>query len=65
MLWGGRMKYKLVEIKNPLAVHAIFDSEERAKLFLATTVPQYIKKGYYSDKSLTIKDFKIVKDIKK
>lgn len=51
---------KLVEKKNPLAVHGHFDSMERAKRHLAETIPVYCAKGYFMDKTLTPDSFEIV-----
>ena len=56
------MKHKLVEKKNPLAVHGIFSSKESAEAFLANDVPLYCKNGFYMDKSLTPDDFVVVED---
>lgn len=54
------MSYALVEKMNNLALHGIFDSKERAELFLAETVPLYVARGHYQDKTLKADDFKIV-----
>lgn len=54
------MSYALVEKKNELAVHGLFDSKERAELFLSETVPLYVARGYYQDKTLRAEDFKII-----
>lgn len=53
-------KYKMIEKKNPLAVHALFDSRAAAERHLERTVPQYCARGYFMDKSLTPADFAIV-----
>jgi hypothetical protein len=55
------MSYLLVEKKNRLAVHAIFETRDRAEHFLRDTVPEYIRKSYYSDKTLKANSFKIVR----
>ncbi len=55
------MEWQIVEKKNPLAIHGIFDCQNRAEWFLETIVPRYVARGYYSDKTLTKHDFKIVK----
>jgi hypothetical protein len=57
---GAIVKFHLVEKKNRNALHGIFDSEERAKQFLAVTVPEYVVRGYYSDKSLTPESFTVI-----
>jgi hypothetical protein len=54
------MRFRIVEKKNHDAVHGHFGSKERAEWFLEHTVPVYIAKGYYSDKSLTAKDFEVI-----
>jgi hypothetical protein len=54
------MSYYLVEKRDHLAVHCIFDSLERAVQFLAITVPIYCERGYYMDKTLTADDFEII-----
>ena len=54
------MKYKLVEKNNHLAVHGYFISKEIAERFLLETVPLYIKKGFYMDKTLTAESFEII-----
>ena len=57
------MKFKLVEKENHNAVHGIFCTRESAVRHLAETVPTYIAKGYFADKTLNVKDFKIIPDI--
>ena len=54
-------KYKIVEKNNPLAIHGLFDSKDRAEYHLTNNIPTYVEKGYFTDKTLTIKDFIIVK----
>ena len=53
--------FKLVEIKNELAIHGIFDSEERAKKHLKEIIPLYVQRGYFMDKTLTADSFKIIR----
>ena len=53
--------YKIVEKKNPLAVHGYFDSLERAQWWLIVHVPMYCDTGYFTDKTLTPDSFTIVK----
>ena len=53
-------KYKLVEKRNHLAVHALFDTLERAEHHMNEVVPVYIAKGYFMDKTLRIGDFEIM-----
>lgn len=54
--------YTIREKKNPLAVHGKFDSLERAERHLAVVTPEYCRKGYYMDKTLTPADFYIHKE---
>lgn len=53
------MKYKLVEKKNPNAVHGLFDSREGAERHLLEVIPIYVSKGYFMDKTLTPDSFVI------
>ncbi len=53
------MQYKIVEKKNPLALHGLFDSRERAERHLKETIPGYVAKGYFMDKTLTADCFEI------
>ena len=53
------MQYKIVEKANPLAVHGYFDSFERATQFLRDTIPVYVSRGYYMDKTLTPSSFEV------
>lgn len=57
-------KWELREKGNPLALHALFDSKERADIYLRETVPLYCKLGYYMDKTLTPDSFHIVERVK-
>lgn len=52
--------FKIVEKKNHLAVHGIFDSRERAEWHLRTVIPNYIALGYFMDKTLRAGDFEII-----
>ena len=53
------MRYALVEKKNHLAVHGLFDSFADAQRHLAQVVPTYVAKGYFMDKTLRAEDFEI------
>ena len=55
------MKYAIVEKNNHLAVHGYFDSIERANKQLKDVIPEYVRKGYYMDKSLTSESFEVIK----
>ena len=54
------MGFKLVEKKDHLAVHALFDSHDRAERHLKEIIPLYVARGYYMDKTLTADDFEII-----
>lgn len=58
------MKYAIVEKKNHLAVHGLFDVKERAENHLKNIIPEHIKKSYFMDKTLTVDSFEIVERIK-
>ena len=51
--------FKIVERRDRLAVHGIFDSRERAERHLRETIPEYCRRGYFMDKTLTPFDFEI------
>lgn len=53
---------KIVEKKNKLAVHGLFDNLERAKNHLENVIPIYVMKGYFMDKTLTKDDFEILEE---
>lgn len=53
-------RIKLVEKKNHHHVHALFMSRESAERHLRETIPDYIRKGYFMDKTLTAADFEII-----
>lgn len=53
--------YKVIEKKNPLAVHALCETLESAEYWLYVRVPRYIELGYFQDKTLTHTDFQIWK----
>lgn len=52
--------YALVERDNPLALHGIFDTLASAERHLAETIPVYVARGYFMDKTLTQDSFMIV-----
>jgi len=56
-----RDKIVICERRNPLAVHGIFDSLERAEQHLRDNIPRYVAKGFFMDKTLTAQDFEIRK----
>lgn len=53
------MKYIVIEKSNPLAVHCICDTRERAERWIAVHAPEYVRKGYFMDKTLTADSFTI------
>lgn len=53
-------RFKLVEKSNRLAVHALFDSLESAQRHLEHTIPLYVQRGFFMDKSLTKDSFEII-----
>ena len=56
------MTFKVVEKSNPLAVHCICCTRERAEHWINTLAPLYVARGYFSDKSLTADSFAIVEE---
>ena len=53
------MSHMIVEKKNPLAVHAYCYSKESAQRWLDVNAPEYVAKGYFLDKTLTVDSFEI------
>ena len=53
------IRYAIVEKKNHLAIHGLFDSMDRAEQHLKHTIPIYIAKSYFMDKTLRANDFEI------
>ena len=53
------MKFLVIEKQNRLAAHAICDTLERAQNWIDTKAPEYVKKGYFMDKTLTADSFTI------
>lgn len=49
----------IVEKRNHLAIHGLFDSRDRAERHLREVIPTYVARGYFSDKTLTADDFMI------
>lgn len=52
--------FKVIEKSNPLAVHAVCDSRERAQYWIDVKAPEYCERGYFSDKTLTPDSFTIL-----
>jgi hypothetical protein len=57
--------FKVVEKLNPLAVHCICDTLERAQRWIDVTAPMYVAKGYFTDKTLTADSFIIKTEVTK
>lgn len=53
--------WKIVEKKNPYAVHGLFDTKDRAEWHLSANIPEYVRRGYFIDNTLKPEDFVIVK----
>lgn len=53
-------KFAIVEKKNHLAIHGLFYSKERAEQFIKDTIPTYVGRGYYMDKTLTADCFEVI-----
>lgn len=53
--------FTLIEKQNPLAVHGVFETLERAEKHLADNIPVYVARGYFMDKTLTADSFEIMK----
>ena len=51
--------WKIVEKKNPLAVHALCHSHESAQKWIDVNAPIYCARGYFVDKTLTPDSFTI------
>jgi hypothetical protein len=52
--------FKIVEKDDPLAVHCICDTLERANFWITCKTVEYCAKGYFVDKTLTPFSFVIV-----
>lgn len=54
------MQYALVEKKNAHALHGIFSSKESAQKHLRDVIPDYVRRSFFTDKSLKANSFKII-----
>lgn len=54
------MRFYIIERNDPLAVHGIFDSLARAERHLTEVIPDYVRRGYFMDKTLTASCFMVV-----
>ena len=52
--------YWIVEKQNRLAVHGHFDTLLRAKRHLVTVIPDYVKRGFFMNKTLNQDSFEII-----
>lgn len=53
-------KYWLVEKVNHLALHGIFDSRASAMRHLNQVIPEYVRKSFFMDKTLTAGSFEVI-----
>jgi hypothetical protein len=53
------MRFLVVEKQNNLAVHAICETLDRAQNWISVKAPEYVRKGYFMDKTLTSDSFTI------
>jgi hypothetical protein len=51
--------FKVIEKLNPLAVHCIAATRDRAEHWIKVLAPDYCAKGYLMDKTLTPDSFTI------
>lgn len=56
-----KTQFKVVEKKNPLAVHCICESRAGAEYWIKNKAPEYVKRGYFADKTLTKNSFEVQK----
>jgi len=52
--------FAIVEKDNENAVHGLFYSKEKAEHHIENTIPGYVAKGYFTNKSLTADSFKVI-----
>jgi hypothetical protein len=51
--------FYVVEKVNPLAVHAHCSTQDRAQHWIDNNAPEYVRLGYFTDKTLTADSFEI------
>ncbi len=56
--------FAVIEKNNPLALHCLCDTKERAERWIAVNAVEYCAKGYFMDKTLTPDSF-MVKEVQK
>lgn len=54
--------FKIIEKANPLSVHCLCDTLERAQYWIDVKAVEYCLKGYFMGKTLTPDSFIIKKD---
>jgi hypothetical protein len=54
--------FKVIEKNNPLAVHCIAYTRERAERWIFVNAVEYCLRGYFMDKTLTPDSFTIKED---
>lgn len=54
------MKYAIVEKKNHLTMHALCCTRESAERFLREDIPDYVKKSFFTDKTLKADSFEVI-----
>lgn len=57
------MAFHVVEKNNPLALHSVCETKERAQNWINKLAPEYCAKGFFMDKTLTPDSF-TVKEVK-
>lgn len=53
-------RFAIVEKRNHLAIHGLFHSRGSAERFLVETIPDYVRRSFFMDKSLTADDFEVI-----
>jgi len=51
--------FNVIEKNNPLHLHAICSTRESAERWIKVNAPEYIRLGFFMDKSLTADSFTI------
>lgn len=57
----ANFKWFVVEKDNHYAIHAICDSKDEADNHLKTKIPEYVRNGYFTDKTLTAESFEVIR----
>jgi hypothetical protein len=56
----GSLMCKLVEKKDHLAVHGLFATRDSAERHLRDTIPEYVRRGFFTNRGLTADSFEII-----